>query len=126
MSLTQALNTAISGLNTAQARIAITSSNISNVNTPGYSKKIAGQETLTLDGQGAGSQVADIYRNVNEGLQREMRGELGKAGREEVRYEFFQRIQTLFGTPQSDAAISQRINDPVSYTHLTLPTTPYV
>jgi len=111
MSLTQALNTAISGLNTAQNRIAITSSNISNVNTPGYSKKIAGQETLTLDGQGAGSQVADIYRNVNEGLQREMRGELGKAGREEVRYEFFQRIQTLFGTPQSDAAISQRIND---------------
>ena len=111
MSLTQALNTAISGLNTAQNRIAITSSNISNVNTPGYSKKIAGQETLTLDGQGAGSQVADIYRNVNEGLQREMRGELGKAGREEVRYEFFQRIQTLFGTPQSDAAISQRSND---------------
>lgn len=111
MSLTQALNTAISGLNTAQNRIAITSSNISNVNTPGYSKKIAGQETLTLDGQGAGSQVADIYRNVNEGLQREMRGELGKAGREEVRYEFFQRVQTLFGTPQSDAAISQRIND---------------
>lgn len=111
MSLTQALNTAISGLNTAQSRIAITSSNISNVNTAGYSKKIAGQETLTLDGIGAGSQIGDIYRNVNEGLVREMRGDLGKAGREEVRYEFFQRVQTLFGTPQSDAAISQRIND---------------
>lgn len=111
MSLTQALNTAISGLNTAQSRIAITSSNISNVNTPGYSRKIAGQETLTLDGQGAGSQIADIYRNVNEGLMREMRGDLGKAGREEVRYEFFQRVQTLFGTPQSSSAISQRIND---------------
>jgi len=111
MSLTQALNTAITGLNTAQTRIAITSSNISNVNTEGYSKKIAGQETLTLDGTGAGSQVADIYRNVNEGLVREVRGELGKAGREEVRFEFFQRVQTLFGTPQSDAAISQRIND---------------
>jgi len=111
MSLTQALNTAISGLNTAQARIAITSSNISNVNTEGYSRKIAGQETLSLDGVGAGSQVADIYRNVNEGLVREMRGELGKAGREEARYEFFMRVQTLFGTTQSDAAISQRIND---------------
>ncbi|WP_430472901.1 flagellar hook-associated protein FlgK [Thalassospira lucentensis] len=111
MSLTQALNTAITGLNTAQSRIAITSSNISNVNTAGYSRKIAGQETLTLDGIGAGSQVADIYRNVNEGLVREVRGELGKAGREEVRFEFFQRVQTLFGTPQSDAAISQRISD---------------
>lgn len=111
MSLTQALNSAISGLNTAQARISITSSNISNVNTPGYSKKIAGQETLVLDGVGAGSQIGDIYRNVNEGLVREMRGELGKAGREEVRFEFFQRIQTLFGTPQSDGAISQRISD---------------
>ncbi|MFV1851093.1 MAG: flagellar hook-associated protein FlgK [Thalassospira sp.] len=111
MSLTQALNTAISGLNTAQSRIAITSSNISNVNTAGYSKKIAGQETLTLDGIGAGSQVADIYRNVNEGLVRELRVDLGKAGREEARFEFFQRVQTLFGTPQSTAAISQRIND---------------
>ena len=79
MSLTQALNSAISGLNTAQARISIASSNISNVNTPGYSKKIAGQETLVLDGVGAGSQIGDIYRNVNEGLVREMRGELGKA-----------------------------------------------
>ena len=111
MSLTQALNSAISGLNTAQSRIAITSSNIANVNTPGYSKKIAGQETLTLGGQGAGVQVADVYRNVNEGLVRELRGELGKAGREEVRFEFLQRIQTLFGTPQSTAAISQRISD---------------
>ena len=111
MSLTQALNSAISGLNTAQARISIASSNISNVNTPGYSKKIAGQETLVLDGVGAGSQIGDIYRNVNEGLVREMRGELGKAGREEVRFEFFQRIQTLFGTPQSNGAISQRISD---------------
>lgn len=60
MSLTQALNSAISGLNTAQARISIASSNISNVNTPGYSKKIAGQETLVLDGVGAGSQIGDI------------------------------------------------------------------
>lgn len=111
MSLTQALNSAISGLNTAQSRIAVTSSNISNVNTPGYSRKIASQETLVLDGQGAGSQVSEIYRNVNEGLIREMRGDLGKAGREEVRYEFFQRVQTLFGTPQSSSAISQRIND---------------
>ncbi|UKV15420.1 flagellar hook-associated protein FlgK [Thalassospiraceae bacterium SW-3-3] len=111
MSLTQALNSAISGLNTAQARISITSSNIANVNTPGYSKKIAGQETLTLDGIGAGTQISDIYRNVNEGLVRELRSELGKAGREEVRFEFFQRVQTLFGTPQSDAAISQRISD---------------
>ncbi|KZB62321.1 hypothetical protein AUP42_05090 [Thalassospira lucentensis] len=111
MSLTQALNSAISGLNTAQARISITSSNISNVNTPGYSKKIAGQETLVLDGVGAGTQIGDIYRNVNDGLVREMRNELGKAGREEVRFEFFQRVQTLFGTPQSDAAISQRISD---------------
>ncbi|WP_417805783.1 flagellar hook-associated protein FlgK [Thalassospira lucentensis] len=111
MSLTQALNSAISGLNTAQSRIAVTSSNISNVNTPGYSRKIASQETLVLDGQGAGSQVSDVYRNVNEGLIREMRGDLGKAGREEVRYEFFQRVQTLFGTPQSSSAISQRIND---------------
>ncbi|OSQ39681.1 flagellar hook-associated protein FlgK [Thalassospira mesophila] len=111
MSLTQALNSAISGLNTAQSRIAITSSNIANVNTAGYSRKIAGQESLTLNGQGAGVQIGDVTRNVNAGLQTELRGELGKAGTAEVRDEFYQRIQTLFGTPQSNSAISQRISD---------------
>ncbi|RCK48280.1 hypothetical protein TH25_14545 [Thalassospira profundimaris] len=111
MSLTQALNSAITGLNTAQSRIAITSSNISNVNTPGYSRKYAGQESLTLNGQGAGVTVGAITRNVNAGLQAELRGELGKAGNAEVRDEFFQRVQVLFGTPQSNSAISQRIGD---------------
>lgn len=111
MSLTQALNSAITGLNTAQSRISITSSNIANVNTVGYSRKIAGQEALTLNGQGAGVQIGDVTRNVNAGLQSELRGELGKAGAAEVRDEFYQRVQVLFGTPQSNSAISQRISD---------------
>ncbi|OSQ44162.1 flagellar hook-associated protein FlgK [Thalassospira sp. MCCC 1A01428] len=111
MSLTQALNSAISGLNTAQSRISITSSNIANVNTAGYSRKIAGQESITLNGQGAGVQIGDVTRNVNAGLQSELRGELGKAGTAEVRDEFYQRVQVLFGTPQSNSAISQRISD---------------
>jgi flagellar hook-associated protein 1 FlgK len=111
MSLTQALNSAITGLNTAQSRISITSSNIANVNTPGYSRKIAGQESITLNGQGAGVQISDVTRNVNSGLQSELRGELGKAGTAQVRDEFYQRIQVLFGSPQSNSAISQRISD---------------
>ncbi|OKH89021.1 flagellar hook-associated protein FlgK [Thalassospira sp. TSL5-1] len=111
MSLTQALNSAITGLNTAQSRIAITSSNIANVNTPGYSRKYAGQESLTLNGQGAGVTVSSITRNVNTGLQAELRGELGKAGTASVRDEFFQRVQVLFGTPKSNSAISQRISN---------------
>ncbi|MDP2696662.1 flagellar hook-associated protein FlgK [Thalassospira sp.] len=111
MSLTQSLNTAISGLNTAQSRIAITSSNIANVNTPGYSRKIVGQETLTLGGMGVGVQVGDIYRSVSEGMLKELRSELGKAGRDEIRNEFYTRLQTMFGTPQSSSSISQRIND---------------
>lgn len=111
MSLTQALNSAISGLNTAQARIAITSSNVANVNTEGYSRKIAGQEALTLNGVGAGVQIGDVTRNVNQGLLTELRGQLSVAGTASVRDDFYQRIQTLFGTPQSSSSVSQRISD---------------
>lgn len=111
MSLTSALNSAVSGLNTAQARIAVTSSNISNVNTIGYSRKISQQETITLNGTGAGSTVSSISRNIDEGLMKTLRAEMADAGRTEVRLNFYQNLQQMFGSPESNSAISQRISE---------------
>ncbi len=51
MTLTASLNNSISGLNVAQARIAVVSDNVANVNTEGYVRKEAIQNTVTLSGQ---------------------------------------------------------------------------
>ncbi|MGB7688068.1 MAG: flagellar basal body protein, partial [Pseudolabrys sp.] len=43
MSLTQALNSALSGLQVTQANIAMVAANVANADTPGYTRKVVNQ-----------------------------------------------------------------------------------
>ena len=54
MSLSSALLSAVSGLQAAQAQLQITSNNIANVNTLGYTRKSAQSQTLVTDGSVCG------------------------------------------------------------------------
>ena len=63
MSLSSILNIANSGLQTAQTQLRVVSDNVSNVNTPGYIRKIAEQNSLTTQGVGSGSRFrASVWR----------------------------------------------------------------
>ena len=53
MTLTLALRTALSGLSATQSALQVTSSNITNVNTEGYSRKDVTFSTRTVSGTGA-------------------------------------------------------------------------
>ena len=50
MSLTASLLSAVSSLNAVQAQFQITSGNIANVNTPGYSRKTVALDNQVIDG----------------------------------------------------------------------------
>ena len=43
MSLTQALNSALSGLQVTQANISMVAANVANADTPGYTRKVVNQ-----------------------------------------------------------------------------------
>ena len=60
MSLSIALSNALSGLQVNQTALQVTSSNVANVNTPDYARKIHEQETRVLGGQGVGEQVLSV------------------------------------------------------------------
>ena len=64
MSLSLALNTALSGLNVNQKSLATLSQNIANANNPEYSRKIINQEAVYLQGTGAGVSIRDISRSA--------------------------------------------------------------
>ena len=69
MSLTQALNTASSGLKVTQSAMSIVASNVANAQTPGYVRKTL-QLTTSAAGDGANSvQVAGIHRELDQYLQ---------------------------------------------------------
>jgi flagellar hook-associated protein 1 FlgK len=77
MSLSLALDSALSGLITAQRQTALTSRNIANAATPGYTRKEAELASLTIMGEGRGVTVAGIVRKVDKMLQQDVRRESG-------------------------------------------------
>ena len=107
--LNSALITALSGLQVNQRLLDITSQNIANVNTAGYSRKIATQESVTLDGTGAGVRLGAVSRNVNEALLADLRQQSSFLGQSDALDTFYGRTQDLFGTPDSQGSIASLI-----------------
>jgi len=99
MSLNAIMNTASSGLAAAQTQLRVVSDNVSNVNTPGYVRKIGEQVSLSSQGMGAGVEVARIRLATDRFLQAASLNAGAEAARQGVRYELYDRIQSLFGDP---------------------------
>jgi flagellar hook-associated protein 1 FlgK len=109
MSLTQALNTGLLGLQVSQKGLDLVSRNISNVNTPGYTKKVFNQESLVLNGTGAGVQVSEVTRRVDYGLIQELNRENAQLEEYVVTADYFERMQSLFGRPGDNNSIAHLI-----------------
>lgn len=110
MSLNAIMNTASSGLQTAQTQLRVVSDNVSNVNTPGYVRKIAEQRTLTSQGLGSGVEVARIRLATDRFLQAASLNAGAESARMGVRHELYDRIQSLFGDPGGDAGFFSQVD----------------
>ncbi len=111
MSLSTILNIANSGLSAAQTQLRVVSDNVSNVNTPGYVRKIADQVSLTTQGVGTGVEVARVRIATDRFLQAASLSAGAEASRQGVRYELYDRIQSLFGDPGGDTGFFSQIDD---------------
>jgi flagellar hook-associated protein 1 FlgK len=109
--ITLALKTAQSGLLTNQQALNSVSSNIANVNTPGYSRKVVNVEQRVLNGDGAGVQLAQVTRSVDEGLLKSLRLQLGAVNALEIQNNYYGRLQDLFGTPEDNTSLSHIVGD---------------
>lgn len=109
--LTQALRTAQSGLLVNQQTLNVVANNIANVNTEGYSRKIVNTETRVIGGVGAGVQIAEITRRVDEGLLKSIRLELAELNKFTVQDDFFARTQELFGAPGENRSLSHLLEN---------------
>ncbi|RZJ00985.1 MAG: flagellar hook-associated protein FlgK [Brevundimonas sp.] len=110
MSLNAIMNTATTGLAAAQTQLRVVSDNVSNVNTPGYVRKIADQTTLISQGMGSGVEVSRIRLATDRFLQAASLNAGANAAREGVRYELYDRIQSLFGDPGGDTGFFSQVD----------------
>ena len=111
MSLTSSLYTALTGLQTTQSAMRVLSNNVTNVNTPGYTRKVAELQNVVIAGAGVGVKLGDITRNVDTALQNQLRATTSDFNGLDVTQQFFKRLQDMFGSPDSDSSLGAMMSD---------------
>jgi flagellar hook-associated protein 1 FlgK len=92
MSISLALQNSLSGLNAAQAGLAVVSQNVANANTPGYSRQIAGLEAKVIAGQASGVRISGIERVVDQFLVSELQSQRSVLGAATATEQFLTEI----------------------------------
>src|SRR5260221_5696167 len=110
MSLTQALNSALSGLQVTQANIAMVAANVANADTPGYTRKVV-KQIATGGNRSVGVRVSDIQREIDLYVQRQLRVENAGASYADTRADMYSQLQNIYGQPGSSTALESVYNN---------------
>jgi flagellar hook-associated protein 1 len=112
MSLTQALNTALAGLNATQSGLSVISGNVANSNTPGYVDKTVNQIQVSAGGDsGSSVDIQGINRNLNTLLQSQLWTETSGGSYADTKAQLYQQLQQVYGTPGSTGAFNTTFNN---------------
>ncbi|MCK9918906.1 flagellar hook-associated protein FlgK [Microbacteriaceae bacterium K1510] len=111
MSLSQALVSAMSGLKVNQQSLALVAANVANADTPGYIRKTVNQVAIAGNNTGIGVRVSAIQRELDTYVQRQLRIENSGATYASTRADFYNRLQTIYGTPGSNNALDTIYNN---------------
>jgi flagellar hook-associated protein 1 FlgK len=109
MGLTQALSSALSGLQANQASISMVAANVANADTPGYTRKIVNQ-VATGANTSIGVRVTDIQREIDLYVQRQLRTENAGASYADTRAQMYSQLQGIYGQPGSATALESVYN----------------
>jgi len=107
-SINQILNSASSGLYTAQTGISVVSNNVANINTTGYVTEQLNQNSTVTGGVGTGVNGQSITLAANQYLQNASLGASADAGSASIISSMLTQAQGLFGDPgQTDSYLNQ-------------------
>jgi flagellar hook-associated protein 1 FlgK len=111
MGLSQALAAAVSGLHATQAGLSIVAGNVANANTPGYVRKSINQVATADSGTTIGVRVGDVQRHLDEFVQKQLRSENAGAAYADLRANFYDQLQQIYGQPGSDTSLDSTFNN---------------
>lgn len=111
MSITSALNAALTGLNATSRRAEVVSSNVANASTPGYARREVQLVSGLAGGNLPGVQVAGVSRRedlVLVGQRREAEANLAEA---EVSANFFSDLEAAIGLPGDAGSLQDKLSN---------------
>lgn len=111
MSITGAMNAALSGLTAASRGAEVVSNNIANAQTPGFGRRELITTVRALGASSEGVKVVGIVRHSDPVAVGDRRmAEAGSGGRD-VTTAFLKRVETVIGTQDTEISLNKRIDD---------------
>lgn len=111
MSLTGALNAALTSLKVTQAALQVTSANVAHANDPNYTAKRLDQKSVDLGGQQIGGVDIAAYRSaVDIALKRQWESFISQSSLSEVQSNYLGRIGDLLGTNGDQTRLVTSVN----------------
>ncbi|MBF0154872.1 MAG: flagellar hook-associated protein FlgK [Magnetococcales bacterium] len=101
MGITDILNSSKLGLFASQGALKVVSNNVSNANTPGYSRQAVNLEAVPQSafgrsGGGNGVQITSVTQQVSDIVDRQLQVSASETGRLDARDRFLTQIQNVF------------------------------
>jgi flagellar hook-associated protein 1 FlgK len=110
MSLNGILGSALSGLQASQIGLRTASTNVANVNTPGYARVEPGFSTRVVNGVGFGVSVTGVVRVADAFLQAASVRAAATAAENEILARALDRFQAQVGTFDDAGSLFSRLN----------------
>ncbi|WP_436637327.1 flagellar hook-associated protein FlgK [Microbaculum sp. FT89] len=110
MGLYGVLGSALSGLRVTQAGLDVVSRNVSNADTPGYTRKTLERSTMVVGSNVTGIRIGDIVRDVDSLVQRQLRLENSGAGYVRILKQYYDQLDLMLGEPGSANGIDTLFN----------------
>lgn len=110
MTLTSALNSAMSGLHAASRASELVSSNIANALTPGYARRTLAISSQTT-GHAGGVRIDGVSRQIDTQVIADRRLAGSEFGYRATTSTYMTRIEDMIGTPDQSGSLSARLAD---------------
>ena len=111
MSLNGIMSDALSALQTNTTALDVVSSNISNINTPGYAQRVVNEQAQAVGGKLAGVDIADIQRVTNQFLTQETLSAQSSSSHYSAQNNIFSQINGLLGQAGSGTDLPSQLDD---------------
>jgi len=111
VSLNGIAGSALSALKTSQAALGVVSNNISNLNTPGYARRVINLEALSAGGQLMGVDVSSVQRVADQFLAQEQLAAGGAASQYDTMANLFSQLNGLLGGPGDNQSLAKQLTN---------------
>src|ERR1700744_6218098 len=105
MGLSQALDIASQGLRASQAGLSLVPSNVAKAGTAGYVRKTVNQTEANGSDAGIGVNTTGVQRELDTYVQAQLRTETSGGSYADLKSQFYQQLQSIYGSPGSDSAL---------------------